>query len=165
MADSLEIVRAVIEAHRRIREGMDSLKQKSMADREALDSLKDVRSQWIPGLPHEIASTQQQLEEALGLISQGLRGHFKWEEEVLPKVFGEGDSLFMRALIMEHSEINKRIDEATQAVSKVKLGGLSHEELVTRESAIQEVIGKLCQMVDEHASKEEMILEMVEKAL
>ncbi len=165
MTESLKIIQAVIEAHRRIRQDIDSLKQKAMVDREALDSLQNARAQWIPGLP-DVAEKQQKLRQTLNLVCEGLKRHFQWEEKVLPEVLEkQGGELFMRILIIEHGEINRKIAQTMSAVAEVKLEGLNREKLLTKQSDIQQIIGSMSQLVDEHVTREEIIFEMVERVL
>lgn len=80
----------------------------------------------------------------------------------LPPFSGE---LFMRALLLEHREIGKQIDEARSMAADMKLEGLSREELPSKEAQIQQIISRLCQAVEEHAAKEKTLLEMLEKGL
>ena len=85
-----------------------------------------------------------------------------WEEKALPPFLGE---LLTQALLLEHREITKEIDEATSAVANTRLEGLIREELLSKESEMQQMIDDICQLVEEHAIKEEAILEMLRRAV
>ena len=71
----------------------------------------------------------------------------------------------MQALKLEHSEITKAINEVKSILADTKLEGLSREELILKQSGIREMVDSICQLVEEHAAKEETILEMLRKAL
>ena len=161
MADNLSIINRVIQEHQNI-SGHIRLVGDSISDEEALASLTKARPDWIPGRMEILSEKQNKLQQALNFLGEGLRNHFTFEEEVLPLLLGE---LFVRALTLDHREIEKGIDEAKSMVPASKLEGLSREELVSRESKIHQVIDSLCQMVEEHASREEIILEMVQRVL
>ena len=161
MEDYLAIIRRVIEEHQTIK-GHIKLVGDSISDREALTSLERARTDWIPGRPELLAETQKKLQQAISFLDEGLKNHFAFEGKALPPLLGE---LFMRALVLEHQEIRKEIDKAKSIATETKLEGLSREELLSRESHIQQTIGSVCQLVEEHATKEEIILEMLQRAL
>jgi len=161
MEDYLAIIRRVIEEHQTIR-GHIKLVGDSISDREALTSLERARTDWIPGRPELLAETQKKLQQAISFLDEGLKNHFAFEGKALPPLLGE---LFMRALVLEHQEIRKEIDKAKSIATETKLEGLSREELLSRESHIQQTISSICQLVEEHATKEEIILEMLQRAL
>ena len=98
----------------------------------------------------------------MNFLEDGLRNHFAYEEKALPPLLGK---LFMRALILDHEEIKSKISEAKVMAAGAGLEGLSREELLSRETQIQETINNLCQLVEEHAGREEVLLEMMQRAL
>ncbi|MFC2032330.1 hypothetical protein ACFLUS_03055 [Chloroflexota bacterium] len=71
----------------------------------------------------------------------------------------------MRALIIEHHEIQKIIMEAKTVAADTKLKGLSREELISTESHIQQVIENIGRQVEDHARREETVLEMFKRGL
>lgn len=161
ISDQLAIITRVIEWHQTIRDHV-KLVGDSVTDQEALSSLQRARADWVPGRLDILAEKQKKFQQAISLLEEGLRNHFTYEEEVLPPLLGE---LFMRALLMEHREIKRKINEAETVVANVKLDGLSREECLAKESDIQQVIGSLCQAIGEHATREETMLEMLQRAL
>ncbi len=161
MVDNLAIISRVIKEHQAIT-GHIKLVGDSISDQEALADLTRARPDWIPGRPEIASEKQKRLQQALSFLDEGLKNHFAFEEEVLPPLLGE---LFMRAVILDHREIGKEIDEAKSIVPDSKLEGLSREELMSKESQIQQVIDGVCQVVEEHARREEIILEMVQRVL
>jgi hypothetical protein len=91
----------------------------------------------------------------------GLKKHFGFEEEHLPPVFGE---TLMKALILEHEDIRGRLASCgTSIVLDIK--GMPQEKLLAHRSSIQQAVSDLIQSIEAHASKEDTILHMMEKAL
>jgi len=161
MPDNLAIIRRTIDEHQAIR-GHVKLIGDSVADQEALRALERVRSDWIPGQLEALAERRKKLQRAVSSLDEGLENHFAQEEKALPPLLGE---LFMRALMLDHQEIRQAIDDAKVVAAEIKLEGLSREELLDSESRIQEAIDSLCHLVEDHAAREEIILEMLQRAL
>ena len=69
------------------------------------------------------------------------------------------------ALILDHREIMKVINEAEATASDMRLEGLSREELLAEDSHIQEVIDGVSQLNEDHLAREEAILDMARRAL
>ena len=161
MEDSLTMINRLIEQHQAIR-GHLKLVGDSISDAEAVASLEATQDDWIPGRPGILAEKQKKLQQMLRSLDEGLKNHFAFEEEALPPLLGE---LFMRALILDHQQINKEIDEARSTVAATGLEGLSREESLSRESYVQQVANSLCDLVEEHATREETILGMLQRAL
>lgn len=161
MADELTIINRIIEEHQNIRSYI-KLVGDSIPDREALSSLSKTRAHWVPGRPDILAEKQKKLEQTISFLDEGLRNHFAYEEKVLPPILGE---LFMRALVLDHQKVREEIDGAKSTVLGTKLEGLSREELLAKESEIQQVIESMCQTFEDHATREEVILGMLQRAL
>jgi hemerythrin len=161
MKDKLAIIDRIIEWHQTIR-GHVKLVGDSISDREALLALEKTRSEWIPGQLEALAEKQKKLKQAMSFLDEGLQNHFAYEEEVLPPLLGE---LFMKALILDHREVKKEIDEAKSMAAEAELEGLSRDELLLQESNIQQAVDSVCRLIEEHASNEEVILEMARRAL
>ena len=161
MEDHLAIIKRVIEEHQIIR-GHIKLVGDSISDREALTTLEKARADWMPGRPELLVETQKKLQQAISSLDEGLKNHFAYEEEVLPPLLGE---LFMRALVLDHREIMKEINEAKSMATETKLEGLSREELLSKESYVHQTISSMCHLVEEHIAREEIILEMLRRAL
>ncbi len=124
--------------------------------------MERARADWVPGQPEIQAEMQAKLHQAITAMGDGLKNHFDYEEKVLPPLLGE---LFMRALILDHRKIMKEIDEDKVIVGETKLEGLSREDLLSAESRIQQAISSLCQLSEEHLTREEIMLEMLQRAL
>jgi hypothetical protein len=161
MADNLKIVDRVIKEHHTIR-GHVKLVGDSVSDLEALFSLQKARPDWILSSTEALSEKQDKLQQTISALDEGLKNHFSFEEKLLPPLFGE---FLMQALILEHSEIKKRIDETESLLTNTKLEGLSRRELLSQKAQIQQKVEGILQLVEEHAGKEETILKMLKKAL
>jgi len=157
----VSVIDRIIEWHQTIKEHVKLIGD-SISDREALMTLEKIRPEWIPGQPGVESEKQKRLMQVISFLDEGLRNHFAYEEEYLPPLLGE---IFMRALILDHQEVKKEINEAKSMVAGVNLEGLSRDELLLRESAIQEKIARVCQIIEEHAGNEEIIMGMARRAL
>ena len=161
MSDNLTIINRVIEEHQTIRAYV-KLAGDSTSDQEALMALTKMRPDWIPGQLDILTEKQNKLEQVLSSLQEGLRHHFDFEETALPPLLGE---LFMTALILDHQAIRKGISEAKAALAEATTEELSREELLSKESQIQQAVDNLCQQIEDHAGREEVILEMLQRAL
>lgn len=161
MEDYRAMFERIREEHVTIR-GNVKLVGDSVSDHEALNALTRARADWVPGRAEILSEKQKRLQQTLSFLGEGLQNHFALEAKYLPPFLGE---LFMRALLLEHREIAKEIDEARSTAANMKLEGLSREELLLKEAQIQQMVSGLCQAVEEHAAKEETLLEMLQKGL
>ena len=103
MSDELTTINRVITEHQQIR-GYVKLVGDSVTDREALSSLQQARSDWVPGRLDILTEKQKKLAQTISTLEAGLKNHFAYEEKYLPPILGE---LFTRALLIEHQEINE----------------------------------------------------------
>jgi hemerythrin len=161
MSDSLAVINRVIEEHQAIKQHV-KLVGDTVSDQEALSSLGKARADWIPGRLELLSEKQKRLQQTMSALDEGLKNHFAFEEKALPPLLG---TLLMRALVMEHKEIKEEIGKAKSAVASIKLEGLSRDQLLAQDGQIQQVVADLCQLVEEHASREELILAMIKRAL
>jgi hemerythrin len=161
MEDYLAIINRVIEEHQAIRENV-KLVGDSIPDREALASLEKTRADWIPGRLENFTEKQSKLVQAIASLDEGLRNHFNFEGKALPQLIGD---LFMQAIYLDHQEILTEISEGKAVSSETGLEGLNRDELLAKETDIQQKISNICRLVEEHATREEAILEMLRRAL
>ena len=117
MSDELAIINRVIEEHQKVRKYV-KLVGDSVTDREALASLQKSRADWVPGRLEILTEKQKKLQRTISALDEGLENHFGFEEKYLPPILGE---LFMRALLIEHQEINEGIDNAKRVVADTRL--------------------------------------------
>ena len=161
MKDYLAIIQRVIEEHQAIR-GHIKLVGDSISDREALARLLKASDDWVPGRPESPTEMLKNTQQALSALEEGLKNHFFFEGEALPPLLGE---LLMQALILEHGEIMKEIIEVKSVAAETKLEGLNREELLVKATNLQQKVSSTCFLIEEHATREEVILDMLKRAL
>ena len=161
MADNLSLVKRTLDEHETIRGHMKNVGG-AVSDKEALAELEKTHADWTPGRFEAIQDKRDKLQQTIQNLEEGLKRHFGFEEKALPPLLGD---MLMHALLLQHGEIEREIGEARSMVADAKLEGLDREQLLAQEARIQQKIGVILQLVEEHADKEELILEMVRTAL
>ena len=161
MSDHLAKINEILEEHRTIRGGV-KLMGDSVSDQEALASLKSMRSDWTPGRLEIVSEKQRKLKQTMSFLEEGLRNHFAKEQDALPAVLGE---FLMQSLLLEHQKIFEKVDEVGLVATDSKLEGLTEAELESKDSEIKQKISDFSRLIEEHADKEELMLEMVVRAL
>ncbi len=161
MPDALAVITRAISEHYAIREHV-KLAGDTVNDIEALFTLHRTQSGWSQTSITALIEKQNQLLQTASFLEQGLKNHFGFEEKALPPLFGE---LLMKSILHEHHEIGRQIETAKTTLANINLEGLGQRELLSRKSVIQQNINNLCQAVEEHAQHEEVILNMMKKAL
>ena len=161
MADALNIINKAIAQHYDIKENL-KLTGDSVTDIEALFILHKAYSGWSQSSVQELTDKQKHLLQAISAMELGLKRHFSFEEKSLPPLFGE---ILMKALLYEHHEIAGQIENAKKTLSDFTTHGRDQKELLSKKSEVQEIISHLLQMIEEHASHEEIILKMIKKSL
>jgi hypothetical protein len=161
MSDVLTVITRVISEHHNIR-GHVKLAGDTVSDIEAIFTLRKAYSGWTQSSTQALVEKLNQTQQAVSFLEEGLKNHFIFEETALTPFFGE---ILMKALRYEHQEIFRQIEKAKTMLASTKLEGLSQQELFSRKSEIQQMVNHLSQTVEEHASHEEIILRMVEKAV
>ena len=161
MSDNLSLVKRTLDEHEIIRDHMRSVGG-AVSDKEALAELEKAHADWTPGRFEAVQVKRDKLQQTIQHLEEGLKRHFGFEEEALPPLLGD---MLMHAILLQHEEIEKEIGEARSMVADAKLEGLDRDQLLAQDARIQQKIGVLLQLIEEHATKEEMILEMVRTAL
>lgn len=161
MSDALAVIMKVISEHRAIRKHV-KLAGDTVADIDALFTLQKAYSGWNQSSTEALITKENQLQQVVSFLDEGLKNHFSFEEEAMSPLFGE---LLMRAILLEHHDIGRQIQNAKAMLAATKLEGLGQQELLSKKSEIQQTISSVCQAVEEHASHEETILSMMREAL
>ncbi len=161
MSNDLDIINRIIKEHQTLRTHL-KLVGDSFTDREAMGSLEKVRGDWAPGQMEALTEKQNRLIRTISALVEGLTTHFSFEEKYLPSLLGE---LIMRALLLNHRQIRKEIDEAKASAASVKQEGLSPGEFLAQESQMRERIDSVLLLVREHLNHEEVVLQMTQRAL
>jgi hypothetical protein len=157
----LRRINRVIEEHRVIRKHV-KLVGDSVPDKEALNELRKTHADWPPGQADIPAGKLEKLQQTLSFLDEGLKNHFAFEGENLPPLCGD---LLMRAILLEHEEIENKIAEARAMVTSFISEGLNEEEMASRGSQVQQMIGSVLSLIEEHAAREETVLKMMQKVL
>ena len=161
MLDNLALIDKILEEHHTIRRHM-KLAGDTLSDWEALISLQRAKADWTSEELGTLSEKLERLQKAISLLGDGLNNHFALEEKGLPQLLGV---LLMRAIMLDHREIEKSIDRARSYVVEPMLQVSSQEELASTKSEIEQAINSVGQLVVKHAAEEEVILEMLRRAL
>jgi len=161
MVDQLAIVARLIEDHHKVRTNL-KLVGDSVSDLEGLISLERVKPDWMIAPSELLAEKHDKLLQTISSLREGMENHFSYEEKHLPPIFGE---LITHALVLEHVEIKKALGGLQSTLDNTKLAGLTSEQLMTARWNIQQKIEDLRHLIEEHATKEDVCIEMVRRAL
>lgn len=161
MEHNVALISSVISEHHVTRAHV-RLAGDTISDEEAGRLLREARNEWIPGRPEASADRRTRLQQTLRFVADGLNNHFATEEAFLFTLLGE---LLARALILDHRRIIEALDEAHAAAAAMELEQLEREQLLTHELRIQRSIDHICHLIDDHARREDIVLDMMLKAL
>lgn len=161
MPDALTIVTKIVSEHHAIK-GHIKLAGDTVNDIEALFALQRTQSGWGRTSVTALVEKRDQLLQTISFLEEGLKNHFGLEEELLPPLLGK---FLMKAVLEEHRGILGQIESARTTLVDMELEGLGQRELLSKKSVIQQSVDSLCQTVEEHAQREETILNMIKKTL
>jgi hypothetical protein len=161
MIDNKNIMKKVIEEHHVFRDKIE-LTGGPVSDFEALFALRQAYAGWSQCEPQELAAKHAQLLKTLELVDHGLRLHWEHEENAMQPMLGE---TMMKAFLLEHHDIARRLENAREVITGEKLRGLGQQELLSRKTAVQDIINHLMQAIEEHSNHEDTIFMMVKKGL
>jgi hemerythrin len=161
MSDHLKTIENISNEHNAIK-GHIKLVGDTVTDHEATATLQKLRSEWIPGQLDVLSTRIDKLKQAFKYLKEGLANHFAFEEQSFPPLLGD---LLTKALLIEHAQINEEIENAQKLLNEVNFEGLKREEIIAKEMEIQQVIGRLTAIIENHADKEETVMELMRKAL
>ena len=105
-----------------------------------------------------LAGKLKELKEAMNYFIDSLRKHFDDEEELFLGILGEPLS---RALAQEHRQIMEDIASLVALGDKAGLDQISQHRSPAIMMHIFQRIGALRKMVEEHALKEDIVLQML----
>ncbi len=161
MQDYLGIVNAIIAQHHALM-GQVKLAEGRINDLEALFSLQRAYSGWSQSSMETLLEKQRILEETRGALQNGLERHFGFEEKYLPPLLGE---ILLQALALEHQAMLEQFVQAKPVLTNPKLPGMKQEELLIYKLNVQQVVSQLCQSIEQHLNKEEVLLQMLKTVL
>jgi hypothetical protein len=161
MADHKETIDKTLEEHHAIRDTVE-LDGGPVSDFEALFALRQAYAGWSQCTPEDLAAKQEQLLKTLELVDRGLRQHWEDEERDLQPMFG---GPLMKGFLYEHHDIAEKIGRAREVITGEKLEGLEPEVLLSRKTAIQDIVNHIMQAIEEHSNHEDTIFNMIKKGL
>ena len=127
MDKDVALIEEIIAEHKIIMQRAQNLEQ-LVSDAKAIAGLEEAKEAFMPGR-FEQESGLQKLQEALGIIDQGLQAHFSREETALLAVFkrhGNKELIeALRSLLLEHEDLRNRLAHSKKHVAELISGGLS----------------------------------------
>jgi len=161
MADNKETINRTLEEHHAIRDRVE-LTGGPVSDFEALFALSQAYAGWSQCPPEELPARHEQLLKTLDLVDRGLKLHWDYEEKVMRPIFGEP---LMKAFLYEHHDIAGKLKSAREVIAGEKLAGLEPQVLLSKKTAIQDIVNHVMQAIEEHSNHEDMIFKMLKKGL
>jgi len=127
MEEALVLIEKVIEEHKSIMQGVQTLEQ-AASDAEAIVDLEKAKEAFMPGR-FEQEKGLRKLQESLETIDRGLRAHFDREETGLTDVFEKHGNKelasALRSLLLEHEDLRNRLAHSRKHIAELVSGGLS----------------------------------------
>jgi len=127
MEEALALIEEIIEEHKSIMQGAQTLEQVA-SDAEAMVGLEKAKETFMPGR-FEQEQGLKKLQASLEAIDQGLRAHFNREETGLLVVFEKHGNKelasALRSLLLEHEDLRNRLAHSKKHVAELVSGGLS----------------------------------------
>jgi len=157
MQDEIEKVKHVLEEHTGIRE-RSKVVGDEINDLEALEDLKLLRESFSGTEEIVLADKLKELKQAMSYFIDGLRKHFDDEEKLFPEILGAPLS---RALAHEHRQIMEDITSLAAVGDKAGLDQISQQRSPAIVMHIFQSISALRKMVEEHALREDVVLQML----
>ena len=157
MQDEIERVKHIIEEHTAIRE-RSKVVGDEINDLEALKDLKLLRDSFSGTEEIVLADKLKELKQAMSYFIDSLRKHFDDEEKLFPGILGEP---LTRALTHEHSQITEGITSLIAVGDHAGLDQISQQRSPAIVMYIFQRINALRKLVEEHALKEDVVLQML----
>jgi hemerythrin len=133
----------------------------AMTDLDTLFRLETERFNLSLAPLHILSEKSARLSKTIDNLWKDLREHFDYEEENLTDVLG---ATLSKALKMEHAEIAREMEYVKSIITSSSFDGLTQPEMLAKKANLQQAIGKLCQMIEEHAKDEDILIKLVKKA-
>ena len=157
MQDEMEKVKYIIEQHTVIGE-RSKVVGDEINDLEALEDLKLLRDSFSGTDEIVLADKLKELKQAMSYLIGSLRKHFDDEEKLFPGILGEP---IARALTHEHRQITEDITSLMAIGDNRGLDQISQQRSPAIVMHIFQRIGALRKMVEEHALREDVVLQML----
>jgi len=157
MKDEIKNVKHIIEEHTSIRERSKVVGDK-INDLGALEDLKLLRDSFSGSAEVDLTDKLKELKQAMSYFIDGLSKHFDEEEKLFPGILGES---LARALAQEHHRIT---EEVTSLIALGESTGLDQISQQLSPAIVMYIFQRICdllKMVEEHAVKEDVVLQML----
>ncbi len=161
MADLKDTIDKTLDEHHVIRDTVE-LNGGPVSDFEALFALRQAYAGWSQCTPEDLAAKHEQLLKTLELVDRGLKQHWGYEERAMQDILG---GPLMNGFLYEHHNIAKKIEDALGHIGAEKLEGLEPEELLSKKTAIQDIVNHIMQAIEEHSTHEDIIFNMIKKGI
>lgn len=132
-----------------------------MDDLETLSRLQTERFDLSQTSVQALAEKRQALGDIIETLWSRLKLHFAYEEEHLPDVLGP---VLSKALLVEHEEIAREFDHVRIVLDESDFSKVPQSEILEMKANLGTAIGRLCQMIEEHAKNEDVLVKLVKKA-
>jgi len=161
MQDKLSVISQVISEHTVLRRNL-KLAGDTVSDEETLMELAEKVQGWPTEKRNELNDRQQELIRTLATVAAGLKNHFTFEEEKLPVIIGD---IMVRALKVEHRELDLKVNAVLTSVSGIKFDELAGAEISVALAQVKRTVNDLSKAVERHAEREMVLIQMAQKAL
>ena len=157
MQDEIEKVKHIIEEHTVIREHATVVRDE-INDLEALEEFEILRDSFS-GIDETVSANKlKELKETMNYFIDVLSKHFDYEEKLFPGILGEP---LTRALTQEHRQIREFITSLIAIGDNSGLDQISKQRSPAIVMHIFQRISALRKMVEEHALREDVVLQML----
>ena len=157
MEEALALIEEIIEEHKSIMQGAQTLEQ-TASDAEAMVGLEKAKETFMPGR-FEQEQGLKKLQASLEAIDQGLRAHFNREETGLLDVFEKHGNKelasALRSLLLEHEDLRNRLAHSKKHVAELVSGGLSRQVWEASAHDMRAHISHTRKLLEAHAEIEQ----------
>lgn len=160
IAGHLATIDLLIDEHRSVLYGLKMAGDR-VSDLEALFSLQACYSDWTHESLETLVAKQKRLEETVGVLCEGMKNHFRFEERNLRPLLGEAS---IQALSKIHRRIQRQLQNTRSALA-IPFDGMGNEQKMAHKLRIQQAVYDLCQVIDRHRSQEEILLHVLKAML
>ena len=157
MEEALALIEEIIEEHKSIMQGAQTLEQ-TASDAEAMVGLEKAKETFMPGR-FEQEQGLKKLQASLEAIDQRLRAHFNREETGLLDVFEKHGNKelasALRSLLLEHEDLRNRLAHSKKHVAELVSGGLSRQVWEASAHDMRAHISHTRKLLEAHAEIEQ----------